>query len=97
MAQDSRMRASGYGVSPSWEESGNPLNREFLDAVAAVAEERAKGNLTDEEADELLKIMTALAVEAKANAMVNRFADRLTTRYLNEKRIGDLFDSAMKS
>ena len=98
MALDSRMRpSSGYGVSPSWEESENSLNREFLDAVAAVAGAYSEGRLTDEEADELLRLMTALAVEAKANSMVNRFADRLTARYLNEKRIGDLFDSALKS
>ena len=67
------------------------LNREFL---AAVAEARAEGSLTDEEADELLRLMTALAVQAKASAMVNRFADRLSASYLSDKRIGDLFGSA---
>ena len=70
------------------------LNREFLAAVAEVAKARAEGSLTDEEADELLRLMTALAVQAKANAMVNRFADRLNASYLSDKRIGGLFGSA---
>ena len=73
------------------------LNREFLAAVAAVAEARAEGSLTDEEADELLRLMTALAVQAKASAMVNQFADRLSASYLSDKRIGGLFGCSGES
>ena len=80
--------------TPSRTERERSLNREFLAAVAEVAEARAEGSLTDEEADELLRLMTALAVQAKASAMVNRFTDRLSASYLSDKRIGDLFGSA---
>ena len=83
--------------TPSRTERERSLNREFLAAVAEVAEARAEGSLTDEEADELLRLMTALAVQAKASAMVNRFADRLSASYLSDKRIGGLFESALKS
>ena len=86
--------------TPSRTERECSLNREFLAAVAAVAavaEARAEGSLTDEEADELLRLMTALAVQAKASAMVNRFADRLSASYLSDKRIGDLFGCSRES
>ena len=83
--------------TPSLTEQERSLNRDFLAAVAEVAQAYAEGSLTDEEADELLRLMTALAVQAKASAMVNRFTERLSASYLSDKRIGGLFDSAMKS
>ena len=81
--------------TPSLTEQERSLNRDFLTAVAEVAQAYAEGSLTDEEADELLRLMTALAVQA--SAMVNRFAERMSASYLSDKRIGGLFDSAMKS
>ena len=96
MALDTKMRLSGYEVS-SWTEQERSLNRDFLTAAAAVAEAYAEGRLTDEEADGLLRLVTALTVQAKASAMVNRFAERMSASYLSDKRIGGLFDSDMKS
>ena len=78
-------------------EQERSLNRDFLAALAEVAEAYAEGSLTNEEADELLRLMTALAVQARVNTMVNRFTERLSASYLSDKRIGGLFDSAMKS
>ena len=83
--------------TPSLTEQERSLNRDFLAAVAEVAEAYAEGSLTDEEADELLRLMTALAVQARVNTMVNRFTERMSASYLSDKRIGGLFDSAMKS
>ena len=83
--------------TPSWTEQERSLDRDFLTAAAAVAEAYAEGRLTDEEADGLLRLVTALTVQAKVNTMVNRFTERLRASYLSDKRIGDLFDSAMES
>ena len=83
--------------TPSQTEQERSLNRDFLTATAAVAEAYAEGRLTDEEADGLLRLVTALTVQAKASAMVNRFTERMSASYLSDKRIGGLFDSALKS
>lgn len=83
--------------TPSLTEQEHSLNRDFLTAATAVAQAYAEGRLTDEEADGLLRLVTALTVQARVNTMVNRFTERMSASYLSDKRIGGLFDSAMKS
>ena len=100
MALDTLTRAARRRCAQSPGERERSLNREFLDAVAAVAEARCERRITDAQADNLLRRLTATMAEAKVGAMANRVAERL--RALNAPeiggaRIGERFASAMQT
>ena len=78
-------------------EAERSLNREFLDAVAAVAEARCERRITDAQADNLLRRLAATMAEAKIGAMANRIAERLNAPEVGGARIGERFASAMQS
>ncbi len=79
-------------------EAERSLNRRFLDAAAAVAQARGEGRLTDAQADDLTRRLTALMARAKIGAMADRVAERLSAaRKTGGARIGERFASALKS
>ena len=81
-----------YARSPG--ERERSLNREFLDAVAAVAEARCERRITDAQADNLIRRLTAVMAQAKISAMANRVAERVNAPEICGARIGERFASA---
>ena len=69
--------------------SDSSLNREFLDAVAAVVKARGDGRLNDAQADAMIRQMAALMARAKVGAMANRAAERLSMSEFDGARIDD--------
>ena len=97
MALDTLTSAARREYARSPGERERSLNREFLDAVAAVAEARCERRITDAQADNLLRRLTATMAEAKISAMANRVAERLSAPEIGGARIGERFASAVKS
>ena len=97
MALDTLTRAARREYAQSPGEAERSLNREFLDAAAAVAEARCERRITDAQADNLLRRITATMAEAKISAMANRAAERLSAPEFGGARIGEWFASAVES
>ena len=77
--------------------SDSSLNQEFLDAVSAVVKARGDGRLNDAQANYMIRRMAALMARAKVGAMANRVAERLSESEFADARIGEWFNSALKS